>query len=568
MSTTLSSPEYSTSMTDWGTRLERGESIIPPPKYPQTAEIAWGVMSQLKVTDVAGRPALGDISPPWVKDLALAFFGSLNEETGERDLRELLLLIPKKSAKSTVAAAIMITAIVLNWRDNAEFIIVAPSVQAASNSFRPAAAMVRADPRLNRLFRISEHQRTITHMTTGATLKILSASVESVVGSKASLLLVDELHALAHLKDASEILSEARGGLASRPEGAVVIITTQSSEPPCGVFKEALQIHRDVRDGVLVDNSRLPVLYEHPREWVSSGRARTLEGVFLTNPSLGYSTSKRFLEQEFTKAQSLGGTAEQEFFSKYANIEVGLNLRSDRWAGADFWEAAADPSLTLETLIQRCDVATVGIDGGGLDDLLGLTVVGRCKSTRKWLSWSKAWAHRIALQRRKDIASRLEDFSREGDLTIVDLPGHDVEQVCQIVMQLELAGLLPEKNAIGVDPVGISAIVDQLTGPDYGLDISRVVAVSQGYRLSGSIKTTERALAGGTLVHAKQALMDWCVGNARIEIRGSALYVTKSQSGTAKIDPLIAMFNSVALIALNPSGRGTLDGYLSSFTSR
>ena len=51
--------------------------------------------------------------------------------------------------------------------------------------------------------------------------------------------------------------------------------------------------------------------------------------------------------------------------------EVGQNLRSDRWAGADFWESQAmAPGLTLDQLLDRSEVVDVGIDGGGLDDLL------------------------------------------------------------------------------------------------------------------------------------------------------------------------------------------------------
>lgn len=558
-------PEYSTSCVDWESRLEQGLSIIPPPIFKEPAERAWSVLSQLKLVDVAGQPTMGEASPPWIKDLCMSFFGAVDETTGQRLIREYFVLVPKKSSKSNTAAAIMVTALVIGWRHEAEYLIVAPTITAAQNSFKPAVAMIRADPRLSKLFQVSEHTRTIKHRKNGATLKVLAASGDTLVGSKASILLLDEEHAIATMRGAASLMTEAMGGLAARPEGAVLKITTQSSEPPVGIFKDDLRMYRDIRDGVIEDKGRLPILFEHPRSWIESGRAQTLEGLAITNASLGYSVSRSFLEAELKKANELGGEAKIEFHAKHNNVQVGLNLASDRFAGADFWEQNSDPTLTLDTLIERCDVAVVGIDGGGLDDMLGLSVVGRCKLTRKWLSWSHAWVHTIALERRKDIASRLRDFERDGDLTIVPLPGEDVQQLCEYVARLEASGLLPEKNAIGVDPAGITAIVDMLTGDEYGIAIERIVAVSQGYRLSGAIKTTERALAGGTLVHAKQPLMDWCLGNAKIEVKGSAVYVTKAASGTAKIDPLAALFNSVSLIALNPSGKGTLDGYLASF---
>ena len=80
----------------------------------------------------------------------------------------------------------------------------------------------------------------------------------------------------------------------------------------------------------------------------------------------------------------------------------------------------------------------------------------------------------------------------------------------------------------------------------------KLIGVSQGWKLTGAIKTAERKLAEGVLVHCGQPMMAWCVGNAKVEPKGNAILITKQASGTAKIDPLMALFNAVQLMSLNP----------------
>jgi len=146
---------------------------------------------------------------------------------------------------------------------------------------------------------------------------------------------------------------------------------------------------------------------------------------------------------------------------------------------------------------------------------------------------------------------------------IVEDIGQDVEQVGDIVMKCEESGLL---DRIGVDPIGIGDIVDEIESKELNninpksKESDRIISIPQGWRLSGAIKTTERRVAGTEeggkrLIHCGQPLMSWCVGNARCEVKGNNLYITKQASGTAKIDPLMATFNAVALMAMNPAGR-------------
>jgi phage terminase large subunit-like protein len=196
------------------------------------------------------------------------------------------------------------------------------------------------------------------------------------------------------------------------------------------------------------------------------------------------------------------------------------------------------------------EVCTIGIDGGGLDDLLGLAVLGRCKITRRWLHWGRAWAHPVVLERRKGLAARLQDFASAGELGLVDEIGGDIAELVAIVTRVSEAGRLPDQHGIGLDPAGIGSILDALTNA--GIANDQVVGVSQGWRLGGAIKTVERRLADRTLLHGGRGLLAWCVGNAKVEPRGNAILITKQASGTAKIDPLMALFNAAELMGRNP----------------
>ncbi|HCE6817719.1 TPA: terminase large subunit [Pseudomonas aeruginosa] len=546
--------QWTTACPDWQRRIVAGQSLIPfAPLFPSEAEAALQVFRSLRVVDLPGQPTFGECCDQWVFDFVAAIFGAYDAEHGKQLIRTFFLLISKKNTKSTIAAGIMLTALILNWRHDEELLIIAPTIEVAANSFKPAAAMVRADPELTDLLHVQDHIRTITHQVTNAALKVVAADTDTVSGKKSGKILIDELWVFGKRPNADAMLMEATGGQISREEGFVIMLSTQSDEPPAGVFKEQLDYFRDVRDGVVDDRKSLGVLYEFPEDMVENKTYLNPDNFYVTNPNLGRSVSREWLEDHLAKVLRMDEGAQRKFFAKHLNIQIGMNLRANRWAGADHWEKRADKSLTLDQLILRSEVIVAGIDGGGLDDLLGLTLIGREKDSRRWLHWAHAWAHKIVLERRKDIATKLLDFQAAGDLTIVALPGDDVTGVADILCRVKTAGRFPEKQAIGVDQSGIGDVVDELTTEERGFTMEHIVGIGQGWKLNGAIKTTERKVAGGELVHGGQPLMAWCIGNARTVQVGNALTINKQVSGTAKIDPLMATFDAATLMSLNPS---------------
>ncbi len=539
--------QWTTACPDWESRIETGKSLVPlKPIFQDQADDALDVFCNLRMVDATGSPLMGDTCRPWVLDLVAVLFGSYDEAEGRRLITNYLLMVSKKNGKSTIAAGIMLTALILNARPSGEFIILAPTKEAADNAYKPIRDMIKADDELEARFHEQEHIRTITDRLNKATLKVVAADSATVTGKKAIGVFIDELHEFGKQAKAAAMLTEATGGLASRPEGFVFYCTTQSNDPPAGVFKAKLNYARSVRDGRIEDKRFLPVIYEFPQHMLDKGMHRDLSNAYITNPNWGLSVDEQVIAQKYQEAQAEGENAVRDFLAKHLNVEIGLALRSDRWAGADFWEDAVEP-CTFDQLIERCEVIDIGIDGGGLDDLLGAYAVGREKDTNRKLGWGHAWAHPSVLERRKEIAPALQDFAKAGHLTLVKRVGDDVDELADIAEQIHEAGLL---DKIGCDPVGLGAILDKLE--ERGIPNDKIVGISQGWKLGGAIKTAERWLAEGSFAPAAQPMMAWCVGNARVEPRANSILITKQASGSAKIDPLMAMFNAVTLMALNP----------------
>lgn len=554
--------EWTTACPDWEDRIVKRQSLIPfSPLFPEQAQRALDIFKSLKMVDVLGQPTFGEACAQWVFDYIAAIFGAYDETSGKQLINEFFLLISKKNGKSTIAAGIMITALILNARHSAELLILAPTKEVADNAYKPASDIVKASPELSRFLKTTDHIKEIKHLKTNATLKVVAAENNTVTGKKASFVLIDELWLFGNKENADNMLKEATGGLVSRPEGFVIYLSTHSDKPPAGVFKKTLDYFRDIRDGVIQNNKALGVLYEFPKRFLETEEYLNPDNFYITNPSIGRSVTVEQLVEKYSKETEEQGR--RVFLAKHLNVEIGQALRSNRWAGVEFWQRQTDETLTYESLLERSEVVVIGIDGGGLDDLFGLSVIGRDKNTKHWLSWSHAWAHESVLERRKSIASVLRDYEQQGDLTIVDDSLGDISQIIEIIADIKQRDLLA---CVAVDPAGLGELIECLAAIDITPENKQVIGVPQGYMMMNAIKTAERKIASGTFWHAKSGLMDWCVSNLKIEPTATAIRATKQNAGDAKIDPAMAMFDAVTVMSRNPEPPITaaMNGYFAS----
>ncbi len=539
---------------DWWERIQAGETpMADVPLNEDRAAMALAFFNRLRLPDgEAAGQLLRDTCPQWFRDILMAFLASEDPETGARLVWECLCMVPKKSSKTTYTAALALTALYLEETPRAQMLLIAPSQNISTRSFNQAQAMIRMDPLLAKVFHIQDHKLRITRKETGAQLTVKTFDTGIVTGEIPVLTIIDELHELGRKKSGTAVMQQIRGGGITKRGGQVMMITTQSDHEPAGIWASELKKARAIRAGQGGANPRLlPVLYEFPQELQKDESFwRDRDNWHFVLPSLGYSIDREKLEADYENNGTSSPEAEQIWMSQHLNIEIGIGLHSERWIGAEYWASRTVEGLDLDGLLARSEVVVAGGDLGGADDLASLHLLGRCAETRRWLSWTRAWCVPDVLDRRQEIAPKLRDLEAVGELVIDESPTRHVRDIADLCDKVRDAGLFPESAAIGLDPWGVAALMDEFVERGYPAEL--IYGVAQGYKINGAIKGLERRLLDGTIEHGGQKIMTWVIGNAKAEARGNNVLITKARAGVGKIDPLIAMFNAAMLMDMNP----------------
>ena len=222
------------SCSDWEQRIREGRSLLPDlPLFETEADFGLRFFDQFQLPDVTELPKLGApdfAAGQWFRDIVRATFGSWDPVTRMNFIRDIFVMAPKGSSKTSYSAGLMLSVMLMNKRPNAEALFVAPMQSISDRAFDQAAGMIELSKDLKRRFRATAHNKTIVDLVNKSEMRVKTFDLNILTGSILIFVLLDELHLLGRNPHTAKVLRQIRGGLDKTPEGKLLITTTASDD--------------------------------------------------------------------------------------------------------------------------------------------------------------------------------------------------------------------------------------------------------------------------------------------------------------------------------------------------
>jgi phage terminase large subunit-like protein len=489
---------------------------------------------------------------PWVKDLIVRpVFGWKRARDRRRRFQRIFLAVPKQSGKSTTCIAIAATMAYQYAPPGTTVVVVGAAKHQAENTLEPLKRMIRDSAILRP--RTEVYARTIVIPERDVRLVVLASDAQGAHGYRISALVYEELHA-ADSRDLYDALSRS---VAAQPEPLILLPTTAGDDPE-SLCAEEWTFAEKVRDGVIPDETLLPVLFS-ARDDEAWDDPATYQRV---NPSLDLTVQRDYLEREVQAAQ-----AEPRKRASFARYHL------NRWAAAvgawiplPQWEACAGTLPPAEELAQLPCVG--GLDLSSKIDLSALCLVWWRPSTRPAEEvtvsgtteaaphtastrtaildmelFVRSWfwiPEATARQREQEDLVPYRLWAEQGWITLTSGDIVDYEAIHRTITERMLPG--GQLRDLGYDPFSGTMLSTALRGAGVP-----TVEVSQSYRqLSEPSQYLEALVRARRLTHDGSPVLRWHVSNCGVK-EGAYGDILPTKLGARKrIDGVTAL-----VIALN-----------------
>jgi phage terminase large subunit-like protein len=500
----------------------------------------------------------------WQRDLVIRPLFGWKRPDGSRRFRFVFLEIGKKNGKSGLCSGLALLLAFADGERGAQVYTAAGAEEQARIVFRPSSEMAKNSPELLAEAGIEVLANAIEQAATASFLRPLTSKAKTQHGLNVHGLVFDEFHA----QNDRELWETLYRGISARRQPVVAIITTAGDDRESICYEEYQRACK-VRDGVLVDDAYLPVVFEidaQRDDWTTESVWRK------ANPSLGTTKSLEYMRTECAAAQ-----AEPRKRNAFQRLELNVWTESHTvWIAPEQWEACRAPAPLegLETL-----ACSAGLDLSSSVDLTCASVVFRrpdprpaeqvevgaaasdgakTTSPRKLVLDFSVDVVPIFFMPRAVLHERVrrdrvpyDVWARDGWLRVTEGDVVDYGEVYRVVLE-EIRGRYKGLVDVGYDPWNATHLATQLS--EAGVPM---VEVRQGFgTLSAPSKLFEALVRSKRIRHDGNPVMRWCVANCEVvsDPAGNIKPVKPGGEarGTKRIDGVVATLTALSRLMVAP----------------
>jgi len=471
----------------------------------------------------AGRITL----EPWQKFFLANLFGWVSRETGLRRINEAYVAVPRKNAKSIMAAIIGLYMLGPEQEPGAEVYCGATSEKQALEVFKPAKLMAQRQPHYARKYGVERNAKSLARSDGSVFAPVIGKPGD---GASPSCAILDERHE--HPDD--DLYDTMATGMGAREEPLLLTITTAGDnlEGPC---------HRQERECKrvlerLVSNERLFVLIYTVDEDIPWD---TEAALIMANPNYGVSVSADYLKHRQQVAMNDPAKA-GIFKTKHLNQWVGA---MSAWMNMEWWNRQADPDLTRERCKGMRNVVTLDLSskyditargeafvGAGEDGLTHYYLFGTYYVPKETADDTDNPNHALY----QDWINRGHLIATEGDIIDYQVIEDDTIDHCRAF----------DTETAGYDPWGATQLAQNLDAAQI-----EIVEIPQTVKqLSEPMKWLHACTKAGRVHHDGNPVLSWMMSNvvAR-EDRNENVFPNK-ENRHSKIDGAVAGIMCMSLL--------------------
>lgn len=450
---------------------------------------------------------------PWQQFAFACLLGFKVIATGRRKYSSAFIEVPRKNAKSTVAAMLA------NW-----FLVMEPGQQDIYTAAvsRDQARIVFDDARQMCLLskplkkRLNVMQHRMIYPKSNSILKPLAAKAATIEGTNPSLAIIDEYH----LHPDNSVYSALELGMGARPEAILFAITTAGSNV-VSACKQHYDYCCQILAGEEVNESLFILIYElddeseidQPELWIKA------------NPNLNVSVDEAKLDSTIQKARGIPSQW-VEMMTKRFNIWC---QGSTPWMGAGAWERCADSYEERDLYGKEC---YAGLDLSSTGDITSV-----CYAFPYGDEIRLVTRHYLPEFQLQNVANKNRAIYRQWVQAgwIRTTPGDciDYDRIRDDIIE--------DANAFSIKLVGFDIwnathLRTQLQGA--GLDVE---PFPQTYmKFSPVSKSFEVFVNRKVIRHNGDPVLAWAISNVVMESDANANIKPNKKKSANKIDPVIA----------------------------